>query len=110
MDSKLRKCLIPMVCMMQEVIVLSYYVRLELPDIIQRVLVIFIAVAIPLAVSVREPVVPAPASIIVSLVIAIVRVPAEVSFINVIAVHIGYATFALELIVKVRAVVSAEGW
>jgi len=53
------------------------------------VLVIFTAVAIPFAASVLLPVVPAPARTKVSEVIAIVRVPAEVSFINVIAVPIG---------------------
>ena len=57
--------------------------------IIQRVEVIFTAVAIPFAVRVREPVVHVPARIIVSLVIAIVSVPAEVSLIKVIAVPIG---------------------
>lgn len=48
-----------------------------------------IAVAIQLAVSVREPVVPAPANTKVSLVIAIVSVQALVSFTKVIAVPIG---------------------
>ena len=43
----------------------------------------------PLAVSVRLPVVPAPANTRVSLVIAIVSVPALVSLMKVIAVHIG---------------------
>lgn len=42
--------------------------------------------------------------------IAIVIVHADVSFIKVSAVHIGYATFAFESIVNVRAVVSADGW
>ena len=78
--------------------------------ITHRVEVTLIAVATPFAVSVRDQVVPAPASTRVSVVIAIVRVPAEVSFTKVIAVPIGYATFAFESIVHVRAVVSAEGW
>jgi hypothetical protein len=43
-------------------------------------------------------------------VIAIVIVPAEVSFTKVIAVPIGKATEELAGIVQVRAVVSAEGW
>ena len=47
------------------------------------------AVATPLAARVREPVVHAPASTRVSAVIAIVSVPADVSFTNVIAVPIG---------------------
>ena len=78
-----------MLKMMRVITVLSYYERLELPDIIQRVLVIFTAVATQLAVSVLLPVVPAPARTRVSLVIEIVIVPALVSFINVIAVPIG---------------------
>jgi hypothetical protein len=40
----------------------------------------------------------------------IVIVPAEVSFIKVIAVPIGNATELLAGIVQVRAVVSADGW
>lgn len=87
----------------------SYYVRL-VHDIIHRVLVTFIAVATPLAASVLEPVVPAPARTRVSVVIAIVSVPADVSFTNVIAVPIGYATEAFAGIVHVRAVTSADGW
>lgn len=79
------------------------------PDIIQRVLVIFIAVATPFAARVRDPVVPAPARTRVSVVIAIVITPPEVSFTNVSAVPIGYATDAFAGIVHVRAVVSAEG-
>lgn len=66
----------------------SYYVRLT-QDIIQRVLVTFIAVATPFTARVRDHVVPAPARTRVSVVIAIVIIPAEVSFINVIAVPIG---------------------
>lgn len=49
----------------------------------------FIAVATQFAARVLEPVVPAPARTIVSVVIAIVSVPADVSFTNVIAVPIG---------------------
>jgi len=45
----------------------------------------------------------------VSVVIAIVIVPAEVSFTNVTAVPIGKATELLAGIVQVLAVVSAEG-
>jgi len=56
---------------------------------IHRVLVIFIAVAIPFAARVLDPVVPAPASTRVSLVIAIVIVPAEASLMKVITVPIG---------------------
>lgn len=56
---------------------------------IQRVLVTFNAVATPPAASVREPVVPVPAKTNVSLVIAIVTVPALVSFTNVSVVPMG---------------------
>lgn len=59
--------------------------------------------------SVRDPVVPAPARTRVSVVIEIVRVPALVSFINVTAVPIGKATEEFAGIVQVRAVVSADG-
>lgn len=79
------------------------------PDIIQRVLVTFIAVATPFAARVRDHVVHAPASTRVSVVIAIVITPADVSFTNVIAVPIGNATEAFAGIVHTRAVVSAEG-
>lgn len=79
------------------------------PDIIHLVLVTFVAVAIQLAVNVRLPVVPAPDSTRVSVVIDIVIVPAEVSFMNVIAVPIGYATELFAGIVHVLAVVSADG-
>jgi hypothetical protein len=84
-------------------------VRLEVPDIIQRVEVTFIAVAIQFAVSVRDPVDPLQARTSVSVVIEIVRVPALVSFMNVTAVHIGKATELFAGIVHIRAVVSAEG-
>lgn len=69
-----------------------------------------IAVAIPLAVSVRDPVAPDPARIRVSVVMAIVSVQAEVSLTKVTAVPIGNATDEFAGIVQVRAVVSAEGW
>ena len=95
--------------LMRVVIVLSYYVRF-VQEIIHLVLVTFIAVAIPFAVSVLLPVVPAPASTSVSVVIAMVSVQALVSFTNVTAVPIGYATEPFAGIVQVRAVVSAEGW
>lgn len=68
------------------------------------------AVAIPLAVSVREPVVQVQARTNVSVVIAMVSAPAEVSLTNVTAVPIGKATEALLGIVQVLAVVSADGW
>jgi hypothetical protein len=56
---------------------------------IQRVGVTLSAVAMPLAARVREPVVPAPARVRVSEVMAIVITPAEVSFTKVMAVPIG---------------------
>ena len=58
----------------------------------------------------EEPNNKAPARTRVSVVIEIVIVPAEVSFIKVIAVPIGKATDELAGIVHVLAVVSAEGW
>ena len=79
------------------------------PDMIHSVEVTFTAVAIPLAVSVREPVVPVPASRMVSLVMAIVIVPAPFWLMNVIAVPTRYGTLALLSIVQVRADVSADG-
>lgn len=79
------------------------------PLICQRVLVILVAVAIQLGARVRDPVVPAPASTRVSVVIAIVMLPAEVSLMKVIAVQTGKATDELAGIVQVRAVVSADG-
>ena len=79
------------------------------PLIIHSVEVILIAVATPFAASVREPVVPAPARRIVSVVMAIVTVPAPFWLMNVNAVPIGYATVPFAGIVNVRAVVSAEG-
>jgi len=71
--------------------------------------VTLIAVAIPLAASVLLHVVPAPARTRVSVVIAIVIVPADVSLTKVIADPIGNATALFAGIVHVRAVVSAEG-
>lgn len=79
------------------------------PLICQRVLVILVAVAIQLAASVRDPVVPAPASTRVSVVIAIVILPAVVSLMKVTAVPIVKATDELAGIVQVRAVVSEDG-
>jgi hypothetical protein len=63
----------------------------------------------PLAASVLLPVVPAPAITRVSVVIAIVIVPADVSLIKVTAVPIGNGTALFAGIVQVLAVVSAEG-
>ena len=80
------------------------------PEIIQRVEVVLIAVAMPLAARVREPVVPAPARTKVSVLMAIVITPAEVSLMKVSAVPIGKATLALDGMVHIRAVVSADGW
>jgi hypothetical protein len=68
------------------------------------VLVIFTQVAIPNGANVREPVVPGPARIKVSDVIAIVAV-APVAAINEIAVPTGKATDALAGIVIVRVAV-----
>ena len=76
---------------------------------IHSVLVTFTAVAEPFAASVLEPVVPAGDSRIVSVVIAIVMTPAPFWLMNVIAVPMGKATEPLAGMVKVRAVVSAEG-
>lgn len=78
--------------------------------IIQRVAVIFTAVAIQFARRVLLQVVQAQAKTRVSDVIAIVSVQADVSFTNVIAVPIGKATELFAGIVIVRAVVSADGW
>lgn len=69
----------------------------------------FVAVAIPLLASVLLPVVPAPASTRVSVVIAIVIAQAEVSLMKVTADQIGKATELLAGIVQVLAVVSADG-
>jgi hypothetical protein len=77
-----------------------HYVR-PFPLIIQVVDVVFTAVAIPLPARVREPVVPAPAKYIVSVVIAIVVV-IDGAEIKVIVVPIGRARLAFELIVTVR--------
>lgn len=79
-------------------------------EIIRLVLVTLIAVATPFSASVLLPVVPSHASTSVSVVIAIVMSPQLVSFTNVIAVPIGYATDELAGIVRVLAVVSALGW
>ena len=76
---------------------------------IHSVLVTLIAVAMPFAASVLDPVVPAPAKRIVSLVIAIVITPAPFWLMNVTAVPIGNATLELAGTVQVRAVVSADG-
>ena len=76
---------------------------------IHSVEVILMHVAEPFAASVREPVVPAGDKRIVSVVIAIVTTPAPFWLMNVMAVPTGYATEPLAGIVKVRAVVSAEG-
>lgn len=73
-------------------------------------LVTLTQVAIPFAARVREPVVPAPAKRIVSVVIEMVTTPAAFWLINVIAVPIGKATLEFAGMVKVRAVVSADGW
>ena len=73
-------------------------------------LVILIAVAMPFAANVRDPVVPGPARRIVSVVIAMVITPARFWFINVTAVPTAKATELLAGIVNVRAVVSADGW
>ena len=59
----------------------AFYVS-PVPFIIHRVVAILHAVATPLAASVRDPVVPAPARTSVSEVIAIVTVPADVSLKN----------------------------
>ena len=75
----------------------------------QRVAVTFTAVATPLSARVREPVEPVPAMTSVSVVIAIVMLPAALSLTNVTAVPIGKATELLAGIVHVRAVVSALG-
>jgi hypothetical protein len=66
-------------------------------------------VAEPFAANVRDPVVPAGDKRIVSVVIAIVTTPAPFWLMNVMAVPMGYATELLAGIVKVRAVVSADG-
>ena len=80
-----------------------------MPEIIHSVDVNFIAVATPFAASVREPVVPAPARRIVSVVMAMVITPAAFWLMNVTAVPTGKATEPLAGMVKVLAVVSAEG-
>lgn len=87
----------------------SYQVN-PVPEMIHSVLVIFTAVATPLAASEREPVVPVPARRIVSVVIAMVMTPAPFWLMNVTAVPTGNATEPFAGIVNVLAVVSAEGW
>ena len=67
------------------------------------------AVATPFAASVRDPVVPAPARLMVSVVIAIVSAPAPLSLTKVSVVPIGYGTLLFAGIVHVRAVVSVGG-
>jgi len=79
------------------------------PEIIQRVEVTLIAVATPFAAKVLLQVVPAGERTRVSVVIAMVIAPADVSFTKVIAEPIGNATEAFAGIVHVLAVVSAEG-
>ena len=70
---------------------------------------ILIQVAEPFAARVREPVVPAGDKRIVSVVMAIVITPAPFWLMNVTAVPMGNGTDPLAGIVKVRAVVSADG-
>lgn len=67
----------------------------------------FRAVALLLAASVREPVLPLPSAVNVSVAIAIVSVFR--SFTNVNIVPTGYATLPLAGIVKVRGLLSAKG-
>jgi hypothetical protein len=86
----------------------SYYVRFT-QEIIQLVLVFLYIVAIQFAVSVLLHVVQAHARTRVSVVIASVRVQAEVSFTMVIADQTGNATDAFAGIVQTLGVVSAEG-
>jgi hypothetical protein len=66
-------------------------------------------VAEPFAARVREPVVPSGDKRIVSVVIAIVTTPAPFWLMKVMAVPTGYATELFAGIVKVLAVVSADG-
>ena len=80
-----------------------------MPEIIQRVAVILSAVAMPFAAKVLLPVVPADDNTRVSVVMAIVITPPDVSLTKVTAVPIGKATLALAGIVHIRAVVSAPG-
>ena len=77
------------------------------PLIIQDALAIFSTVAIPFAARVRVPVVPAPASVMVSSVIAMERT--LIWFTNVIAVPIGKLMLLSAGSVNVRAVLSADG-
>lgn len=78
-----------------------------MPLMIHLVDVILRAVAMPLAASVREPVVPAPINVMVSVVIAIVTVLTSLT--KVIAVPTGYATLPFAGIVNVLLLVSAAG-
>ena len=75
---------------------------------IQDVLETLIAVATPFCASERVPVVVLPASVRVSVVIAMLTT-CEVWFTNVIVVPTGNATEAFAGIVKVRALLSAVG-
>jgi hypothetical protein len=83
------------------------YVR-PLPEIIQAVLVIFKAVAVPYCANVRVPVVPKPAKYIVSVVMAMLIEVAD-KLTKLIAVPIGYATEPLAGIVYVAAP-APEAW
>lgn len=74
---------------------------------IQEVDVTLTADAIPFAAKVLDPVVPGPAKINVSVVIAIVTV--LMRFTKVTTVPTGYATLELAGIVNVRALLSEEG-
>ena len=74
---------------------------------IQDVAPIFSAVAMPLAASARVPVVPAPARVIVSVVMAMLRT--LISFTNVRVVPIGKAMLPFAGIVNVRGLLSAVG-
>jgi hypothetical protein len=78
-----------------------------LPEISHVVEPVFIAVATPFAANVLEPVVPAPANVNVSVVIAIVTV--LIAFTNDTTVPTGNATEPLAGIVNVLAVLSDEG-
>ncbi len=78
-----------------------------MPLMIQLVDATFIAVAIPFAANVRLPVVPAPANVMVSVVIEIVTV--FMAFTNVRHVPIGYATDEFAGMVNVRALLSEPG-
>ena len=74
---------------------------------IQDVAPIFSAVAMPFAARARVPVVPAPARVIVSVVMAMLRT--LISFTNVSVVPIGKAMLPFAGIVNVRGLLSAVG-